>query len=629
MITVSVDNNKVVLMVDSQEDCHAIEQTVGTLLTFNGKFYECPIENLDELNANIGKVTKLGVVFKVTDIFKKWIKDNNIKAPVYISMGPCFCRIKYKDMASLPLADLDKETSFFFKPAVNMKKYKEKMWDGIIHLLDKNHMSFPTGLFPRVEHVLKSHGHRVVVKKLYNDSPEREFDWKPNNDITPDPDQFEAIENAIASKRGIIKAATGFGKTAVLSRWITAELGQYTLFLANKKSLLDDAKEEFINGINGLEAHQVGQIKDGIFGNTKIKSDTADVSENALDFHIIVATIQSMDARLKDKRTRKILLHWMQKKCKVVIVDETQAVGTMIWDTVLNNIYAPYRFCLSATPRRTDGATLKIEAASGPWIFQTSADEQIKKGRLSDVRIEYHYYDHKLYNTSDGDINYNDMYTTAIVENQERNAIVVKHALDMVSEGRHVLVLIQRIEHGHILRQEIVNAGIDPDDVRFVWGDTPDKIRTAAIKEFKKGDFKIMVGSTIFDAGVNVPIISGVVLAGAGNSDITLVQRIGRGTRTADYEKILGYIPEFMLKEDGKKITRVVDFVDANIKFFHRQSLNRYRNAADEFGSERVFMIGASSKEAFKVYGKKKQSLKQIFTEADEALLSMLGDFAE
>ena len=40
-------------------------------------------------------------------------------------------------------------------------------------------------------------------------------------------------------------------------------------------------------------------------------------------------------------------------------------------------------------------------------------------------------------------------------------------------------------------------------------------------------------------------------------------------------------------------------------------------------------MIGASSKEAFKVYGKKKQNLKQIFTEADEALLSMLGDFAE
>ena len=72
-----------------------------------------------------------------------------------------------------------------------------------------------------------------------------------------------------------------------------------------------------------------------------------------------------------------------------------------------------------------------------------------------------------------------------------------------------------------------------------------------------------------------------------------------------------------------------MDFVDANIKFFHRQSLNRYRNAADEFGSERVFMIGASSKEAFKVYGKKKQNLKQIFTEADEALLSMLGDFAE
>ena len=120
-------------------------------------------------------------------------------------------------------------------------------------------------------------------------------------------------------------------------------------------------------------------------------------------------------------------------------------------------------------------------------------------------------------------------------------------------------------------------------------------MRQAAISEFRKGAFKVLIGSTIFDAGVNIPAISGVVIAGAGNSEITLIQKIGRGARTVDFEKELGYIPEFMKGKD-KKTTKVVDIMDKNVKFFSKQANNRYTNASEEFGSSRVYVVGEATK---------------------------------
>ncbi len=231
----------------------------------------------------------------------------------------------------------------------------------------------------------------------------------------------------------------------------------------------------------------------------------------------------------------------------------------------------------------------------------------------------------KLYNDDDADIVYNEMYRACIIENEDRNRnYIIKQAFEMIAEGRHVLVLIQFIEHGHILKEMFMENGLDPDEVRFIWGDTPDKMRTSAIAEFKKGNFKVMIGSTIFDAGVNIPLISGVILAGAGNSDITLIQRIGRGARNCNYKDILGYMPEFMQENHGKKITKVFDVMDVNAKFFHKQSLNRYYNARDEFGKDRVHLLG--DKTALKRASKGSTAIAKDLDQAS-AQLDMLAEF--
>ena len=169
-----------------------------------------------------------------------------------------------------------------------------------------------------------------------------------------------------------------------------------------------------------------------------------------------------------------------------------------------------------------------------------------------------------------------------------------------------------------------MEKGLEVDEVQFIYGETPDKKRQEAINGFRRGDFKVLIGSTVADAGLNIPSISGVILCGAGNSDITHIQRIGRGSRTFDYKGNWGFEPKFLQDSGGNKITRVVDILDTNIAFFKKQAKNRYYNASQEFGADRVHIVGADQS-IFRHRAKKKDSLKDV--DDSKALNEMFGAF--
>lgn len=577
------------------------------------------VSEVEKLNQALIPVKHL---LKIDTTFTDWRTGYLTNRPVTIKVGVINSKI-IGGNHKLPHKEIEEATRYFLKAAVNMDKYKSGKWDGFINLYHRWDHTFPTGLIDDVRVALTRKGIPFEVDYCYDRFPKKQFNWTIDDGIIPDEDQLEAVKLS-TGQRGVLKAPTGFGKTAVLAKRLMVAHSVPTLFIANRKSLLDDAANEFRNGVIGLDPKDVIQIKDGLFGDIKLSPTIKEV--NPLKGLVVVATIQSLSARLKDERTRPHLLYWLHTQCKFIMVDETQAVGTKIWDEVLNEVWAPYRIFLSATPRRTDGATLKIMAGSGPILFTTTAEEQIEKGRLCDVDIFYKVFDQAIYNENDSDVQYIEMYRPFIMENERRNReIVVEPAMEMIAEERHILVLIQNIDHGHLLKQMFLDAGLNTEDVMFIWGDTPDKIRTQAIEKFKRGEFKVMIGSTIFDAGVNIPIISGVILAGAGNSDITLIQRIGRGVRNCDYMKLLGYIPKFVKDNNGIKKAKIIDALDTNIKFFHTQSKNRYYNACAEFGAERVHIINGDKSALRKV----SKTSKKISDEIDQfsSQLAMLNEF--
>jgi len=581
---------------------------------------------IDKCNTTLNKYK--GSV-KFDSSFLEWKKKFHKKTPILIRSAVINTKIYRSPDFEVPHQAIEDATKYFFKPAVNMKSYKDKKWDGYVKLYERRFYKFPTGLIDRVLEVFDKEEIPYTLEHVHDESPPKEFDWEPKELFVPSEDQLEAVDICMKYGRGVVKAATGFGKTAMLARYLTASHGVPTLFIANKKILLDDAANDFRNGIEGLLEGDIAQIKDGKFGDINLRkkeSFTQYDLDNALsDKKIIVATIQSLHARVEDTKTRGALIHWLHNTCKFVMIDESQAINDKQWQDVLNEVRAPYRIALSATPRRTDGATLLIAAQSGPLIYETTADEQIRKGRLCDLKIDCWPFDHKLYNDNDKELNYAEVYTQCIVENEERNRFLIERTLEMLDEERQVLMLVLRIEHGHILKEMLLEKGLSLDEVNFVWGDTPDKVRTKAVEDFRKGKYKILIGSTVADAGLNIPSISGVILCGAGNSDITHIQRIGRGSRTFDYLKNWGFEPKFIHDANGEKITRIIDPIDINIAFFKKQSKNRYYNACEEFGADRVHLIGVDAS-IFRYRSKKTESKKDI--DDQKALEDMFNAFS-
>lgn len=487
----------------------------------------------------------------------------------------------------IPMQDIVKACRYFTQAALGSKKYKDGQWDGYIHLFRKRDMSFPTGLLSKVEEILQKHKVPYQISVQYEEHPPRQFDWEVHDDITPEPDQVEAINAGLKGKRGIMKAPTGFGKTAVLAKYFVAGFGVPSLFVANKKTLLDDASQEFIKGIQGLD--NVGQIKDGMWDTYKLNKLDKSQPFPAITSPVIVATIQSLIARLSDPMSAPALKDWLQNTCQFIMIDECQAVGTAMWDTLLDTCNAPYRIFLSATPWRTDGATLKLIAGSGPVLYTTTAEEQIEKDRLCELEIYFHKFDHQLYNDNDNGIPYSEAYAAFIAGNEERNKLIVKLAAQLVAEERLTLVFVTNIDHGHLLRSMFLEYGFAPDDIRFIFGGTSNKERRQGIQDFREGKFKILIGSTIFDAGANIPAISGAVVAGAGNADLTIIQKIGRAARNCDYEKVLGYTPKFM-QGKSKKCSVIYDILDTNVCYFRKQSRNRYYTSRKEYGLSRVHL---------------------------------------
>ena len=624
MILISISGERVGMRCETMGDFEELRPIVAdfkTLLYGPNGTLSIDVSEVDILNKALFPVKKK---LKIEQSFIEW-KKTRLQTPAVIRVGVIDSKI-IKGTLPIPHSDIEEVTKFFVKAAFMSKQFKEKKWDGYVKLYKRWEKTFPTGLLSDVCEALDKINFKYKIEYIYDKSPERQFDWKIKELFEPSEDQLEAVK-VCTRTRGVLKAPTGMGKTSMMARYLTVEHGVPTLFVANKKSLLDDCAKDFLEGIDGLNSEDIIQIKDGWFGNQKITPSTTASDVRPITAPIVVATIQSLSARLKDERTRPYLLDFLRNKCKFLQVDETQAVGTKIWDEVLDECYAPYRIFLSATPRRTDGSTIKIMAASGPILYTSTADEQIKKGRLCDLDIFYDVYDHKVYNEDDGDILYTEVYKSFIVENEDRNSRIIKHTFDMLKEERHVLILVQQIEHGQLLKEMFMNKEMPFDEIEFIWGDTPNKKRISAIERFKNGEIKVMIGSTIFDAGVNVPIISGVILAGAGNSDITLIQRIGRGARNCDYEAILGYMPKFMKDNKNVKKTRVIDIMDTNIKFFAKQAKNRYYNASQEFGADRVHTIGVAkhtSKPRTKGAAKLSKQVDQF-----SAQLAMLDEFSK
>lgn len=239
----------------------------------------------------------------------------------------------------------------------------------------------------------------------------------------------------------------------------------------------------------------------------------------------------------------------IMKDYDIVVYDESHRVAAK---TIYNLAMATKTDAIvcgcSATHYREDGESMRLEAALGRIVYSISRKKLIDEGYLSDAKITYI---HTEYPNDGKYMDYSSVYKTNIVENDKRNKKIVDIALKEAKNNRKVLILVTQIEHGTRLLNDI--KLLEPKTI-FMNGSSEDR-------NIDYDNYNIIIGSNIYNEGVNIPAINVLILSGGGKSTIQLTQRIGRGLR----------------KTETKEYLQVYDFIDTpkylNVHYNKRREL--------------------------------------------------------
>ena len=198
------------------------------------------------------------------------------------------------------------------------------------------------------------------------------------------------------------------------------------------------------------------------------------------------------------------------KQFKVVIFDECHVVAAKSLQLIgLNLNEDTITIGLSATPVMRDDDNLKVFGVLGNIVYELGLKYLINKRFLTDAIINIT----KLKPFEDPFLDYNGMYNTYIINNPERNKKICK----LAENHNNVLILVDRIEHGKLLY-----SLLDHRDVVFLHG-----------KSKNRDDLNhhIIIATSIFDLGIDIPRLETLILAGGGKSTIKTIQRMGRVLR--------------------------------------------------------------------------------------------------
>lgn len=447
------------------------------------------------------------------------------------------------------------------------RAFRQGHWDGMLRLYKGNR--FPAGLTERVATQLAEDGRDVFVNGYRERKP---HDWSfIDKRYLPAHGKFRklwthqlrAIRRGLKRTRGIIKAPTGSGKTAIIAaiaRALFEEFEWNTLILVPKKGLMHQTAE-------ALQRFYGDEIKVGWMGDSE-----------RVDGDIIVATGQTMQGfrprvvrRTKGKRKQRISvppdkrLREIVKTFQCIIGDECHRASSDTWYDIFMASGAKRRYGFSATPMKNELISdLKLQGATGPVIYSCDTGELIDAGLAAKPKIAMLMADtvsgksvmrraekrarratheramQRWEKTRKGPVPirskikvdqkeiYRYAYQLGVVRNEAHNAAVLRSVQWLVDHKRKPLVLCRLKEHWNILREMFEEAGLP---FLAIWGASDKGDRDLAKSAYGSGRTKIVLATTIWDEGEDIPGVDSIVLAEGVRSMTNALQRIGRGMR--------------------------------------------------------------------------------------------------
>jgi len=338
------------------------------------------------------------------------------------------------------------------------------------------------------------------------------------------PYQKYLVEEALERRACIIKAPTGSGKTIVMGGLLKALEGKKGIVFFNKKQLLSQT-HKFLTE-HGID---VGVA----FG------DGVDIKD------ITLCTIQSVD---------KIIMSHLEDS-DFIMFDEIHefAKGKLATKVLKSFPSSSVRIGMTATPPTEKFSKLSLTSFLGKEIEYVTAEELIEDGYLTPPSIQ-------MITLPDIDSDkykgqsYMEIYNDYIVESEERNNTIANIAKGITGNHSKVLILTKNLKHAEKLHNLL------PGSFKLEGKDSLED-RDKTLRSFIDAPGpSIIIGTIIFQTGVDIPELTHLINARGLKSEIATVQALGRTLR----------------KHENKSKVFIYDFID-RAPYLGKHSIQRLR----------------------------------------------------
>ena len=382
--------------------------------------------------------------------------------------------------------------------------------------------------------------------------------------------QGRIVSACFRHSRGVIKSPTGSGKSYVIAdlcrRLVNDDLN--VLVTVPTIDLLNQLTVDFNTYMTS--PYKVGRIGGGFKEPARL-------------------TIGIPNSLVKDE--------WVDYLGMVdaLIADEVHTTANATYSVIARRMdKRRVSYGLSATPWTNDWSHYLIQGIFGPSFIEIEESEMIRNEIIMEPEFKYYpapaaYIPPRLAkdcaNISNLSNLYrfkvlNEAYEYVISNNTGRNRLICELAKERINEDvGPIIIIVNKIKgkngkqaHGEVLQSMLAKKGID---LPLIAGYIGKKKRAGIINDLKEENIKgCIAGPKILSAGISIPSLSTILLAGGGKSDSEFIQRVGRLLR----------------KKEGKERPVVIDFNDPQY-WFAKHSRSRLETAEEVYGSDNITII--------------------------------------
>jgi superfamily II DNA or RNA helicase len=415
-------------------------------------------------------------------------------------------------------------------------RQKTSGWSGYVRFFDKEDGSFLTGLVPVISQALEDMNvpHEICRLKTCPLPVALNEDLLSPSVVRPRgcdlrEDQVEFIRRMVEHRRGLVKAATGFGKTAVMAAYLKLIPPKtLTVIVINSTDLIAQTIKAFTE--YGVDPESIGWIYGG----------------KRRGRYIMITTAMSLH------HLDELLPH-----VRVLITDEAH------YGVTTNKVVREFRkmtramdrFAFSATPWKKDQVhNYKLRGHFGIQLgdvplFLLQEMDILAKGKCRFLTVDHP--------DADYEADYDKAYREYIVGNTDYHERVA--ALVTGFTGR-TLINVEWKDHGQALHERIPGSiWVCGEDKRKIREEIVEKLRTAP-------NDCVVIATKIFGTGLDI-YIHQLVNAGGGQGEIKVKQLYGRGVRKSEDKFELNYY----------------DFIHVMNKHLKRHSKRRIKHMKSEY----------------------------------------------